>query len=137
MRASQTISHPPDRIFAFLSDLHNHWRLGDAFVEVGDVREDGGGIVVRGPLGIARAARTVVVETAPDTLIRGRAEIGTSTVGYVAWVLEPDGAGTRVTLSASVERASVRDRLLLALGGRRWLRRRFVRVLEQLEHSLA
>jgi hypothetical protein len=95
-----------------------------------------GGVRIRGPLGIHRRARTTLVSTEPPALIRGRAELG-RTVGHVTWTLQPAGGGTRVTLDATVERAWAGDRLLLRLGGRRWLRRRFERVLETLERQLA
>ena len=40
-------------------------------------------------------------------------------------------------LEATVERASLLDRALLALGGRRWLERRFVAILQTLERRVA
>jgi uncharacterized protein YndB with AHSA1/START domain len=136
VRASRTIAHPPDRVFAFLADLRNHWRLDDAFIALDEIGARGGRILIRGPLGIAREARTRVLETVPSSLLRGRADVGPRTVGLVSWELGSANGKTHVTLSARVERASPRDRLLLALGGRAWLRRRFGRVLERLEQTL-
>lgn len=136
MRATRTIAHPPERVFAFLSDLRNHWRLEDAFIAVDHVGPNGGTILIRGPLGISRAARAQVIEAVPASLLRGEAEIGSTTAGIVSWELEPAGEGTRVVLSAHVVRASLRDRLVLALGGRAWLARRFAHVLERLEQIL-
>jgi hypothetical protein len=63
----------------------------------------------------------------------GRALVGRRTVGRVRWELAPSGAGTTVLLSAVVDRASLLDRVLLAAGGRRWLRRIFVDALRRLE----
>jgi uncharacterized protein YndB with AHSA1/START domain len=137
VRASRTIAHPPERVFAFLSDLRNHWRLENAFIAVNHVGPKGGTILIRGPLGISRSARTQVIEALPPSRLRGQAEIGRATVGIVSWQLEPSGQGTHVVLSAQVMRASLRDRLVLALGGRVWLSRRFAHVLERLEQTLA
>ncbi|HKP17049.1 MAG TPA: SRPBCC family protein [Gaiellaceae bacterium] len=128
--ASRLVPYPPERVFEFLADLDNHWRLDDAFV-VGN-----GGVRIRGPLGLARDARTELVSARAPASLRGRADVGNGTVGLVTWDVAAAGAGSEVTLAAVVERAALRDRLLLAAGGRRWLRRRFARVLETLEQRL-
>ena len=133
--ATRDISAPPERVFAFLSDLRNHWRLEDHFVEVEHVESDGGRVRMRGPLGIARTARTTVEEALPNSRLRGRADLG-DTVGRVAWDIEPADSGSRVSLSARVDRAGVFDRTLLALGGEAYLRRIFARTLENLEREL-
>ena len=137
--ASRVISASPELVFEFLSELHNHWRLEAHFVEVEHVDPDGDGgqVRLRGIFGIGRTARTSVEETVPSSRLRGRAEIGRSTVGRVAWDIESADGGSRVALSAVVERAGVLDRVILALGGRRYLRRIFARTLENLERQLA
>ena len=68
--------------------------------------------------------------------LRGRAEVGTGTVGRVAWDLAGVPGRTRVVLSATVERATRFDRLVLALGGRLWLQRLFLGAVEALEREL-
>jgi uncharacterized protein YndB with AHSA1/START domain len=134
--AARDVSASPERVFAFLSDLHNHWRLEDHFAELQVLGSDGGRVRMRGPLGLARTVSTVVEEAVPNTRLRGRADVGRKTVGRVAWDIEPAGGGSRITLSADVERASVLDRLLLAAGGRAYLRRIFARTLANLEREL-
>lgn len=136
IESSRLLPHPPEGVFEFLSDLHNHWQLEDAFIAVNGVRDGGGHILIRGPLGISREARAEVLSAVAPAHLRGRAEIGRRTVGLVAWDIVPAPDGSRVTLSAKVERASLADRALLVLGGRRWLRRRFERVLETLGRRL-
>ena len=148
IEAERTIPHPAGRVFEFLSDLRNHWRLESAaFVELGglDVEEQhgpaGGRVRLRGPLGLSREARTRVVAADPPAgersgSMRGIAEIGRSTVGRVAWEVEPHGDRARVRLTAEVERASIVDRLVLTLGGEAWLRRVFARTLANLEAAL-
>jgi len=135
IESSREIQQPQERVFDFLSDLHNHWQLEDSFIAVDGVRDEGGRILIRGPLGITREARTEVVAADPPSRFVGRATLGT-TVGKVAWEIRPSGPGSLVSLSAEVERASTADRLLLALGGRRWLRRRFANVLATLDRRL-
>jgi uncharacterized protein YndB with AHSA1/START domain len=134
--ACRLLPHPPERVFGFLSDLRNHWLLEDAFIELNGVGDGGGRIQIRGPLGISREARTEVVSAEPPGRLAGRAELGNGTAGAVAWTIVPAGSGSLVSLTAHVERASARDRVLLVLGGRRWLRRRFARVLETLGRRL-
>ena len=142
--AERTIAQPPGRVFDFLSDLRNHWRLESrAFVEVLDDEPDpaGGRIRLKGPLGLSREARTSVVaaeppEGGPPGRVSGIAEVGSASVGRVTWTLVPHEAGTSVRLSAAVERASRFDRLLLGLGGEIWLRRLFSRALANLETAL-
>jgi Polyketide cyclase / dehydrase and lipid transport len=87
---------------------------------------------VRGPLGFSRVARTRVLEAVEPRELRGRAELGRGTVGAVSWLIEPDGTGSRVTLSAEVHSAQPLDRAVLALGGAWWLRRMFAEAVEQL-----
>jgi uncharacterized protein YndB with AHSA1/START domain len=130
---------PADReaLFAFLSDLENHWRVADRFVEVVSLdgppgARHGGAVKVKGPLGLARTASTTVEETESPSRLMGRADVPPGTTARVRWTLTPEDGGTRVELAAEVERASVLDRVMLALGGRRWLEARFRGTLDRL-----
>jgi hypothetical protein len=137
--AQRQVAAPPDTLFAYLADLEQHWQLADRFIEVLSIERPanggparGGVVRMRGPLGIHRAARThVVIEERPSKL-SGIAEVGSGTVAHVSWTLHGAGDGTRVRLEATVDRVSLLDRALLALGGRRWLERRFAAILETL-----
>jgi len=122
-------------VFAFLADLRNHWRLSRRFAELAVLDGDAAGarVRIRGPLGLSRVARTRVLELDEPVSLAGRADIGRGTVGLVRWDISGDGAGSLVTLSARVERASRVDRSILAVGGRRRLQRIFAEALEQLE----
>lgn len=135
IEATASVAATPEEVFDFLSDLENHWRLVDRFVEVSELAGDGDGAVVRlrGPLGVRRTVRTRVTETRRPGLIVGVAQLRGSTRARVTWTLEPAAAGrTHVGLAASVEQAALLDRLLLALGGRVWMRRRFAHGLRRL-----
>ncbi|HVV59747.1 MAG TPA: SRPBCC family protein [Gaiellaceae bacterium] len=125
MRATCDLEQSPERVFAFLDDLRNHWRLSRRFVEVERVDRDAEGarVRIRGPLGLSRHAHTRIEETDPPRLLRGHATVGRGTLGRVRWTIEARGTGSRVTLEAEVVQASLLDRAVLALGGRRWLRR--------------
>ena len=142
--------HVPARIeavFGYLSRLENHWRLADRWIDVLELRSPPGGpkdapadrgrVRIRGPLGIGRTARTLVIGAEPPLGMHGSAEVGAGTRAHVSWSFADRDGATEVSLSSVVERTSAFDRLLLALGGRAWLRRRFRSVLANLEALFA
>jgi carbon monoxide dehydrogenase subunit G len=141
--SSTVIDTPRAAVFAFLADAGNHWRLADGKIELVELADDAeaplAGIVrLRGPLGVRRQARTRVVRLEEPAVIAGVAQLGGRTKGEVQWDLkEVDRGRTEVVLSARVCRAGWVDRLLLALGGRLWLRRMFASTLRRLARQLA
>jgi polyketide cyclase/dehydrase/lipid transport protein len=143
VEAAALVPAAPEEVFAFLSDLRNHWRLADRFVEVVTLESaergpaDGGTVRVRGPLGVRRTATTRVVAAREPRLLIGTAELAGGTRARVSWVLGKRMSSTRVRLAAEIERAGTLDRALLALGGRWWLRRRFASTLERLAAEFA
>jgi hypothetical protein len=96
-----------------------------------------GRVRVKGPLGLSRVAVTSVVAADPPRTLRGRAELGPTTCGAVRWEIEPDADGSRVTLTAEVERASLLDRVLLLCGARWWLARVVERAVVRLGTSIS
>ena len=134
--AERTVAAPPERVFDFLADLRNHWRLEQRFLELDELGEDGGTIRLKGPLELSRTVQTRVLEAERPVRVAGRAELRGGTVGLVAWDIRPSGSGSSVRLSAEVPEASVLDRALLALGGRAWFRGLFRRALDNLDHVL-
>jgi hypothetical protein len=129
-------------LFELLADLENHWRLAAGFIEVETLdwdeegRSVGGRVRMRGPLGLRRTATTRVLAADPERGLVGMAEIGSRTRAFVRWRLRPAGSGTDVRLEATVDRAGLLDGLLLRLGGRRWLERRFAGALEAVDGVL-
>jgi hypothetical protein len=132
-----------EAVFEFLSDLENHWEVGDRFIEVLSLDRSragasepaparGGHVRVRGPLGLRRTAATRVIEAEPPGFIAGTAQLGERTRARVSWTLAEVSEATEVRLSATVEDAGPLDRLLLNLGGRVWLRRHFAAILARL-----
>ncbi len=134
--AERAVAAPPERVFEFLADLRNHWRLEQRFLELDELGEDGGKIRLKGPLGLSRTVWTQVLEAERPTRVAGRADLSGGTVGLVAWDIRPSGPGSTVRLSAEVPQASAFDRVFLALGGRAWFRGLFRRALENLDDVL-
>jgi uncharacterized protein YndB with AHSA1/START domain len=133
LEAETVVAAPPDEVFEFLSQLENHWRIAGPFLEVVSVDADRGGTVrMCGPLGMRRTAHTTVTAVRAPRLIIGEAELPGGTRARVSWTLADRLGQTRVQLAAHVERATPLDRVLLALGGRFWLRRRFADTLREL-----
>jgi hypothetical protein len=130
--ASSVVPAAPEAVFRFLSRLENHWALADRWIEVVELDDGSGRVRMHGPLGLRRTARTIVLDAEPDHVMHGTAELSFGTRAVIAWELSEDAEGTGVRLSADVQKAAVMDRLLLALGGARWMRRRFDRILERL-----
>lgn len=143
IRATRAIAAEPEAVFEFLSDLENHWLLAEGFVEEIRVegapgRRDCGDVKLRGPLGLRRRARTSVLVSLAPRLMIGRAELGRHTVARVNWVLSPGRPGsTAVELTGVVDRVGPVDALVLLLGGRRWLERRFEATLATLAELAA
>ena len=144
--AEALVPRPPDDVFPYLADLRNHWQLADRFIEVESLQRSadpgadgaatGGRVRIRGPLGFSRTAVTLVTAINPPESLAGAARVGRGTTAEVRWILRPGLGRTRVRLEAHIRTASPVDRLLLACGGRAWLRRRFARVLERLRLRL-
>jgi len=134
VRAAHDLEQSPERVFAFLDDLRNHWRLSRSFVQLERLDRDAEGawVRIRGPLGLSRCAHTRIEETEPPRLLRGHAEVGRGTVGVIRWTVEPRGSGSRVAVEAEVVRASLVDRVALALGGRHRIARGLREAVEQL-----
>ena len=116
--------------------MRNHWKLEHRFLEVDSVDADarGGRVRMVGPFGIGRSADTRVVEAEEPSLLLGVADLG-RTHAVVRWQIRPENGGSLVTLSATVERVSFGDRLLLLLGGRRWLEAVFASAVARLEDA--
>jgi hypothetical protein len=137
IQAERVVAAAPEAVFAFLSDLGNHWKLTGRWVEAVALNHEDGSVRIHGPLGLRRTARTMVVDATPSHVIHGTAELSGGTVARIAWELSEDVDGTAVRLSADVEHAALPDRLLLALGGRTWMTRRFQAILERLDQQFA
>jgi uncharacterized protein YndB with AHSA1/START domain len=137
IEAERVIAAAPEAVFSFLSDLDNHWKLTGPWVEAVSLADANGRVRIHGPLGLRRTARTSVVDASPSRVIHGTAELSGGTLARVAWELHEDAGGTVVRLSAEVAKAALPDRLLLALGGRAWMKRRFDAILTRLDEQFS
>jgi hypothetical protein len=142
--AERVVAATPEALFTFLVDLENHWLLANRFVVVGTLERprpgapaQGGTVRMRGPLGLARTARTRVVSSEAPSFIEGTAAVGRKTEALVRWTLTPATAGTLVRLQATVVRAGPLESVLLRVGGRSWLERRFASILATLGRRVA
>jgi uncharacterized protein YndB with AHSA1/START domain len=127
IEATAVIDASPEEVFDFLCDLGNHWRLVDRLVTVVSLEgdpPDRAVVRLRGPLGLRRTVHTRVTASRAPRLLIGVAEMGTARA-LVSWTLTAKRGRTHVRLAAEVQRAGTLDRLLLACGGRAWMRRRF------------
>ena len=134
---------PRAQVFAFLEALPNHWALAGRWIKVvslngsADEAPDGGVVRIHGPLGLRRTARTRVLSGEPPERISGSAELSGGTTATVSWTLAEASEGTQVRLAAQVDAVRLGDRLLLAVGGRAWMRRHFAEVLRVLAAQFA
>ena len=140
--AEAELAQPSQAVFDFLADLRNHALLSPGSVQLGSLESQNGlpiqAIVrLRGPLAIRRAARTAIVDARHPAVIRGRARIGRRTRASITWTIAGRENHSSVSLLVAVEEASFLDGMLLRLGGRRWLQRRFADALARLGDQLA
>jgi hypothetical protein len=135
--AHKGVCAPPKRLYEFLSTLDNHWLLADRFVSLvrlhGPVdSRTGGEIMIRGPWGLRRHARTWLDLDDHGLRVVGTAAVGRRTRARVTWTLTPIPEGADVELTATILTASLVDRALLVVAAP-WLRRRFLGAIERLE----
>jgi hypothetical protein len=138
---SRLVAVPPEAVFSYLDDLANHASLAPRSARVLVLERRPAGldravVNLKGPLGMRRTASTELVRAEPPGLIAGRAELGRRTSVAVTWTIEGAADGSMVSLSAAIESAGPLDGLVLHLGGRRWIARRFALALDQLAAQL-
>jgi hypothetical protein len=133
------VSAPAHAVYGFLERLANHALITGGRLRLESVAADGlsARIAMRGPLGIRRTAHTAVTNLKPPSGFGGTAAVGRRTTAYVHWGIDRADTGSRVTLTATIVRAGVLDRLLLGLGGKWWLARSFDRAVALLAAALA
>jgi hypothetical protein len=143
IHTSRVVPVSPADTFAFLCQPQNHRRLTTQRIrllelnvtETGEL--SGALMLIHGPLGLRRVARTKLESTREPAQLLGTAWVGAGTEVRVRWDLQPLAADhTVVTLTATFISPAPLDRLLLLAGGRLWARRLFADTLERLAGQL-
>lgn len=137
LEVRRVIRAPRQVVHAVLSDIDGHGRLaGDGIRLVGTEHRGArprGVIRVSPPLPLDWTVHTEMTSRDDPARVAGTASVGERRAADIEWELEPHAGGTLVRLRATMRDLSASERLLLRLGGRRWLRRRFERTLLRLE----
>jgi hypothetical protein len=135
--ASRVVTAPRHKTFSLLAEIENHWPLASSLVSIDDVDGSRGHIVVHGPLGLKKHARTRLTRVDEEAgIVEGLAEDDEGTLAVVTWRVARAADATRVGLEVDLRRLALVDRALLLLGGRMWLRRCLRRTLDNLEETL-
>ncbi|MGH2944220.1 MAG: hypothetical protein ACRDLN_15750, partial [Solirubrobacteraceae bacterium] len=100
---------------------------------------------VRVPLRVRRHASMHVTPGRKRRLLTTEVRLDRTTVAWATWILTPNRATTEVDLALQLESRGFLTRVVLLLGGRRWIARRLARVLAMLattstrvaEHAVA
>jgi uncharacterized protein YndB with AHSA1/START domain len=139
---STTISRPREEVFDYLSDIANHAEFSDHYlVDWHLLREDPRGVGagarfrVKAPLNRFAWADLTISELQPPFRILERGRGGKyNRIRIVAiYTLQPAaGGGTQVDLTLETETALPSDRLMDAMGGRSWMRRKSARAMRRL-----
>lgn len=139
---STTISRPREEVFEYLSDIANHAEFSDHYlVDWHLLREDPRGVGagarfrVKAPLNRFSWADLTISELQRPFRILERGRGGKyNRIRIVAiYTLQPaPGGGTQVDLTLETETALPSDRLMDAMGGRSWMRRKSARAMRRL-----
>jgi hypothetical protein len=144
--ATAVVSAPPSQVFEFLTDAMNQCWIADSCIDViaraPHVAVTGAGIRLHGPGGVRRYGELRVLGShAPDNVL-SLIESESGARWFLFWEVAPSGEevdggrSSAVRLRAIVRPSGLRDRLLLAAGGSRWLRGRAARALHELDFVL-
>jgi len=140
------IARPREEVFEYLADIANHPEFCDHYLTDWHLtREDSYGVGagaryrINAPLNRFGWGDSTFVEVVAPRLIleRGRAGKYNRTLTRGVWELE-DGPGgsTRVSFTLETKPRLPSDRLMEALGGRRWLKRKNAKALRRLRSIL-
>lgn len=140
--ARTTVAAAPSDVFELVGDLDRHGDLTDRGLRILTLdgprgRRTGGVVELRGPAGLTRLARTRVRGAEPHARLWGTAETADGARALLEWRFRPQDGRTDVEVRLDVQAANRRDRMLLRLGGRAWLRARLRAALDRLAHAAA
>jgi hypothetical protein len=124
--ATRTIAADRGALHALLCDPANQWRLASSFARVVTLQPAGDPCEarLRLPFGLRLLASMHVKPSRRGRLVTCEIRVGRRTVAWATWILSPDRGTTEVDLAIQLESRSLVTRLVLLLGGRRWIARR-------------
>jgi hypothetical protein len=124
---------------AFLASPANQWRLATSFCDVVAVQPAGkcGDARLRLPFGARMNAGIHVKASQSARVLSAELSLGRRTVAWATWILTPDRGTTEIDLAVQFESRGLATRLVLLLGGRRWIARRLDMVLATLATASA
>ena len=141
IEVSRLIGVRRPEVHALLADVEAHALLsvrGLQLVAAADAPSSPHGLIRVNPPGpLKRTVSTVMSHRDNPSTIAGTARIGRRRVADIVWSLDSRGSDTLVLLSARTRKLSRVEHVVLVLGGRWWIRRRFRKVLERLDNSLS
>src|SRR4051812_15997971 len=137
--ATRAIAADGDALHALLSDPANQWRLATSFTRVAALQPAGDrcDARLRLPIGMRMTASLHVKPSRRGRLLTCEVLFGRRTVAWATWILTPDPGTTEVDLAIQLESRNIATRLVLLLGGRRWIARRLDKALATLVTTAA
>jgi hypothetical protein len=136
---TRTMPADGETLHRFLSDPINQWRLASCFADVDALQPAGDrcDARLRLPLGVRRHASVYVKPSRRGRLLTAELRLGRRTVAWATWILTASRGTTEVDLAIQPESRSLATRLVLLLGGRRWIARRLEIALATLATTCA
>jgi hypothetical protein len=137
--ATRPVATDADPLYGLLSNPANQWRLAASFADVVALAPVGDRCDARlhFPLGMRVHASAHVKPSRTGRLVTTEVRFGRRTVAWVTWILTSDRGTTEVDLAVQLDSRSLVTRLVLLLGGRRWIARRLDMALATLATTAA
>ena len=122
--ATRTVAADRDVLRGFLSNPANQWRLAHGVADVRTLQptDERCDARLRLPFG-ARVHASLTVGSRTARVLTAELRVGRRTVAWATWILAPGRGTTHVDLAVQPGSHSLATRLVLLLGGRRWIAR--------------
>ena len=132
--ATRTVAADGPALHALLGNAASQWRLAGSFAPVLALHGAGDrcDARLRLPFGARVPASLLVTPGRRGRLVTSEIRLGDRTVAWATWILSPDRGTTEVDLAIQLESRSLLTRMVLLLGGRRWIARRLKTALATL-----
>jgi len=137
--ATRTVAADIAALQRYLSDAENQWRLTGSFADVVSLAPAGArcDAELRLAFGARCHASAHVQPSRSEHLLAVQVGLGRRIVVWATWILTPGRGTTEVDLAAQFESRSLATRLVLLLGGRRWIAHRLDAALAALATTCA